>query len=227
MSPLWLKHIYSVLCILTWRPMPAAARTRLHSRVSSWVGAFARSATSSALSASVIVCAGYLLLSLLAWNSFLSFCQYMFYLTDTAPFWMSIGLIFLKYKTDTWFYFYEKFIFWPHHFIQQSDSKRARKLERSTFVIGMLSDSWVVEEQSKPTFIYSLNQTCSQQAACLTPINYSLNSEMKSTKIKKKNSAYIIFSSSHSLMMIWTRVIKCLLFNIWPNDEDFIANMTS
>ena len=35
MSPVWLKHIYSVLCALTWRPMPAAARSRLCSRVSS------------------------------------------------------------------------------------------------------------------------------------------------------------------------------------------------
>ena len=28
MSPVGLKHIYSVLCALTWRPMPAAARSR-------------------------------------------------------------------------------------------------------------------------------------------------------------------------------------------------------
>ena len=39
-----------------------AARSRLCSRVSAWAGAFTRSAMSSALSASVIVFAGYLLL---------------------------------------------------------------------------------------------------------------------------------------------------------------------
>ena len=48
MSPLWLKHMYSVLFALTWRPMHAAARSRLCSRVSTWAGAFARSAISSA-----------------------------------------------------------------------------------------------------------------------------------------------------------------------------------
>ena len=59
MSPVWLKHIYSVLCALTWRPMPAAARTRVCSSVSSWTGILTRIAMSSA---SVIVFAGYLLL---------------------------------------------------------------------------------------------------------------------------------------------------------------------
>ena len=39
MSPVWLKHIYSVLCALTWRPMPAESRSRLCSRVSAWAGA--------------------------------------------------------------------------------------------------------------------------------------------------------------------------------------------
>ena len=29
MSPAWLKHIYSVLCALTWRPMPVEARSKL------------------------------------------------------------------------------------------------------------------------------------------------------------------------------------------------------
>ena len=33
-SPVRLKRKYSVLCALTWRPMPAAARFRLCSRVS-------------------------------------------------------------------------------------------------------------------------------------------------------------------------------------------------
>ena len=42
--------------------MPAAARSRLCSSVSAWAGAFARSAMSSAKSASVIVFAEYLLL---------------------------------------------------------------------------------------------------------------------------------------------------------------------
>ena len=48
MSPVWLKHMYSVLCALTCKPMPAATRCRLWSRVSAWAGAFARSAMSSA-----------------------------------------------------------------------------------------------------------------------------------------------------------------------------------
>ena len=34
MSPVWLKRMYSVLCALTWRPMPAVARSRLCCRVS-------------------------------------------------------------------------------------------------------------------------------------------------------------------------------------------------
>ena len=42
--------------------MPAAARSRLCSRGSAWAGIFARSAISSAKSASVIVFAGYFLL---------------------------------------------------------------------------------------------------------------------------------------------------------------------
>ena len=29
MLPVWLKHIYSVFCVLTWKPMPAAAGSRL------------------------------------------------------------------------------------------------------------------------------------------------------------------------------------------------------
>ena len=59
---LWLKHIYSVLCVVKFRPIPAAACSRLYRRVSAWWGVFARSAMSSVKSASVIVCAGYLLL---------------------------------------------------------------------------------------------------------------------------------------------------------------------
>ena len=39
MLPVWLKHIYSILCALTWRLMPAVARSRLCSRVSAWAGA--------------------------------------------------------------------------------------------------------------------------------------------------------------------------------------------
>ena len=69
MSPLWLNHIYSVLSALTWRPMPAAARSRLCSSFSDWASVFARSAMSSALSAPVIVFAGYLqLLSFVSLN---------------------------------------------------------------------------------------------------------------------------------------------------------------
>ncbi len=41
------KDIYSVLCALTWRPMPAAARSKLCSSVSAWLGVFARIAVSS------------------------------------------------------------------------------------------------------------------------------------------------------------------------------------
>ena len=33
MPPVWWKHIYSVLCALAWRPISAAARSRLCSRV--------------------------------------------------------------------------------------------------------------------------------------------------------------------------------------------------
>ena len=33
MSPVWLKHVYFVLCALTWRPVPADACSRLCSRV--------------------------------------------------------------------------------------------------------------------------------------------------------------------------------------------------
>ena len=62
MSPLWLKHMYSVLSALTWRTMPATARSRPCSKVSAWAGVFARSVLLSAWSASVIVCAEYLLL---------------------------------------------------------------------------------------------------------------------------------------------------------------------
>ena len=54
-----LKHMYSVLSAFTWRSMPSAACSRLCSRDSAWVSVFARSAMSSALSASVIVSAGY------------------------------------------------------------------------------------------------------------------------------------------------------------------------
>ena len=36
MSPARLKHIYSVLCALTWRPMPAVARPKLCSSGSAW-----------------------------------------------------------------------------------------------------------------------------------------------------------------------------------------------
>ena len=46
--PLWLKHMYSLLSALTWRPMLAAAHFRPCSRLSVWVGVFARSAMSSA-----------------------------------------------------------------------------------------------------------------------------------------------------------------------------------
>ena len=42
--------------------MPAVARPKLCSSVSAWLGVFARIAMSSALSSSVIVFAGYLLL---------------------------------------------------------------------------------------------------------------------------------------------------------------------
>ena len=48
MSPVGLKHIYSVLCALTWRPMLAVTRSKLCSRVSAWLGVFSRIAMSSA-----------------------------------------------------------------------------------------------------------------------------------------------------------------------------------
>ena len=48
MSPVRLKHMYSVLGALTWRPMTAAACSKLWSSVSPWLGVFARIAMSSA-----------------------------------------------------------------------------------------------------------------------------------------------------------------------------------
>ena len=57
--------------------MPPAVRSRLCSWVSAWAGVFARSAISSALSASVVVCAGYLLLLSFASSKPLSFNLYI------------------------------------------------------------------------------------------------------------------------------------------------------
>ena len=74
LSLVWLIHIYSVLCPLTWRPMSAAAHSKLCSRLSAWAGALVSSTMSSALLASVIVCAGYLL-----FLSFDSFKTFLFY----------------------------------------------------------------------------------------------------------------------------------------------------
>ena len=54
--------MYSVLSAFTRRLMPLAAHSRLSSRDSAWAGVFASNAMSSASSASIIVCAGYLLL---------------------------------------------------------------------------------------------------------------------------------------------------------------------
>ena len=74
MSSLWLKHVYSLFSALTWRPMPAAARSRLCSRDSAWAGVFARSTMSLVFSTSVIVCEGvsFCFFPLPAWNRFLS-----------------------------------------------------------------------------------------------------------------------------------------------------------
>ena len=36
MLSVWLNHTYFVLCVLIWRPMLAAARSRLCSRISAW-----------------------------------------------------------------------------------------------------------------------------------------------------------------------------------------------
>ena len=62
--PFLLKHVNSVLSAFTWRPMPPAACSRQCSRESARVGVFARSAMSSSLSASVIVCVSYRLIRL-------------------------------------------------------------------------------------------------------------------------------------------------------------------
>ena len=43
-----LKHMYTVLSVITWMPMRPAACSRLCGRDSVWVGVFARSARSSA-----------------------------------------------------------------------------------------------------------------------------------------------------------------------------------
>ena len=42
MLPLWLKHMCSVLWALTWKPLPAATRSRPCSSVSAWAGVFTR-----------------------------------------------------------------------------------------------------------------------------------------------------------------------------------------
>ena len=47
MLPLWLKYMYSILSVLTERPMPPAVCSRLYSRVLAWVDVFARSTMSS------------------------------------------------------------------------------------------------------------------------------------------------------------------------------------
>ena len=47
-SPVWLQHIYSVLCGLTWRPMPVGARSKQCKGVPAWLGVFASNAMSSA-----------------------------------------------------------------------------------------------------------------------------------------------------------------------------------
>ena len=65
MSPVWLKHMYSVLSALTWRPMHAAARSRLCSRVSAWVGVFARLILKPQTTSSKIV----ILLIIHFWNN--------------------------------------------------------------------------------------------------------------------------------------------------------------
>ena len=57
-----LKHMYSILLMFMWRPMPPAACSRLCSRDSAMEGVFARSTRSSASSAAVIVSTGYHLL---------------------------------------------------------------------------------------------------------------------------------------------------------------------
>ena len=62
MSPSCLKIMYSVLSTFTLRSMPSATCFRLFSRDKAYVCVFARSAVSSAWSASVIVCVGFRLL---------------------------------------------------------------------------------------------------------------------------------------------------------------------
>ena len=47
-SPFSLKHIYSVLSAMTWRPQPPAAWSRRCGRDSAWVGISAQSTRSSA-----------------------------------------------------------------------------------------------------------------------------------------------------------------------------------
>ena len=56
MSPVWLKHVYSVLCALTWSPMPAAARSKLCSSVSAWLDAFVRIAVTGVVSVGNYFC---------------------------------------------------------------------------------------------------------------------------------------------------------------------------
>ena len=67
MSPLWWRHMYSVLSAFTLRPMPPAASSRLWRKFMAWVGVLAKRAVPSTQSTSLIVCARYLL--------FLFFCS--------------------------------------------------------------------------------------------------------------------------------------------------------
>ena len=76
-SPLWLKHTYSVLSAFTWRRMLPTARSRLCSWDSARVGVFARSAMSSAESQSVIVHAEYRLLLAFSSVSQFPFIKYI------------------------------------------------------------------------------------------------------------------------------------------------------
>ena len=113
MSPLWLKHMHSVLFALTWWPMPAAARSTLCSKVSAWADLFARCDMSSVLSASVIVCAGYLLLLFFASLKPLSFIKSTNVISRYKQVWgKCVSLQHTCYNVDVvcvsirWAYFY-------------------------------------------------------------------------------------------------------------------------
>ena len=94
MSTFSLRHLYSILYTLTWRPMPLAACSRLCSKDSAWVGVFARSAMSSAWSVSTIVFARYCLLLTFFSVKLFSLDLLIFEVHSPGKLWINNGLMY-------------------------------------------------------------------------------------------------------------------------------------